>query len=73
LQDLGKVKGGSIYKTPCREGMPKLFIPRKESNPVKKEDPVDFYNLEDLLTQEGTESVHTLIIGQDLTGISAFH
>jgi len=24
-------------------------------------------------TLEGTESIHTLIIGQDLTGISAFH
>jgi glutaryl-CoA dehydrogenase len=30
-------------------------------------------DLEAMSTLEGTESVHTLIIGQDLTGISAFH
>jgi hypothetical protein len=24
-------------------------------------------------TLEGTESIHTLVIGQDLTGVSAFH
>jgi glutaryl-CoA dehydrogenase len=30
-------------------------------------------DLEALSTLEGTESIHTLIIGEDLTGISAFH
>jgi glutaryl-CoA dehydrogenase len=30
-------------------------------------------DLEAMSTLEGTESIHTLIIGQDLTGISAFH
>ncbi len=30
-------------------------------------------DLEAMSTLEGTESVHTLVIGQDLTGISAFH
>jgi len=30
-------------------------------------------DLEAVSTLEGTESIHTLIIGQDLTGISAFH
>jgi len=30
-------------------------------------------DLEAMSTLEGTESVHTLIIGQDITGISAFH
>ena len=30
-------------------------------------------DLETVSTLEGTESIHTLIIGQDLTGISAFH
>jgi len=30
-------------------------------------------DLEAISTLEGTESVHTLIIGEDLTGISAFH
>ncbi|MFB3886946.1 MAG: acyl-CoA dehydrogenase family protein [Thermodesulfobacteriota bacterium] len=30
-------------------------------------------DLEAIGTLEGTESIHTLIIGQDLTGISAFH
>jgi glutaryl-CoA dehydrogenase len=29
-------------------------------------------DLEAMSTLEGTESVHTLVIGQDLTGISAF-
>jgi glutaryl-CoA dehydrogenase len=29
-------------------------------------------DLEAVSTLEGTESIHTLIIGQDLTGISAF-
>jgi glutaryl-CoA dehydrogenase len=28
-------------------------------------------NLETVLTYEGTEDVHTLIIGRDLTGIGA--
>jgi len=28
--------------------------------------------LEAISTLEGTENIHTLIIGQDLTGISAF-
>jgi glutaryl-CoA dehydrogenase len=30
-------------------------------------------DLEAVSTLEGTESIHTLILGQDLTGISAFH
>jgi glutaryl-CoA dehydrogenase len=30
-------------------------------------------DLEAMSTLEGTENIHTLIIGQDLTGISAFH
>jgi glutaryl-CoA dehydrogenase len=30
-------------------------------------------DLEAVSTLEGTESIHTLIIGQDLTGISAFY
>jgi glutaryl-CoA dehydrogenase len=30
-------------------------------------------DLEAMSALEGTESIHTLIIGQDLTGISAFH
>jgi len=30
-------------------------------------------DLEAVSTLEGTENIHTLIIGQDLTGISAFH
>lgn len=30
-------------------------------------------DLEAMSTLEGTESIHTLIIGQDLTGISSFH
>jgi glutaryl-CoA dehydrogenase len=30
-------------------------------------------DLEAISTLEGTESIHTLIIGEDLTGISAFH
>ena len=30
-------------------------------------------DLEAVSTLEGTESIHTLVIGQDLTGISAFH
>jgi hypothetical protein len=30
-------------------------------------------DLEAVSTLEGTESMHTLIIGQDLTGISAFY
>jgi glutaryl-CoA dehydrogenase len=30
-------------------------------------------DLEAMSTLEGTESIHTLVIGQDLTGISAFH
>ncbi len=30
-------------------------------------------DLEAMSTLEGTESVHTLIVGQDITGISAFH
>ncbi len=30
-------------------------------------------DLEATSTLEGTENVHTLIIGQDLTGVSAFH
>jgi glutaryl-CoA dehydrogenase len=30
-------------------------------------------DLEAMSTLEGTESIHTLIIGQDITGISAFH
>jgi len=30
-------------------------------------------DLEAMSAPEGTESIHTLIIGQDLTGISAFH
>lgn len=30
-------------------------------------------DLEAVSTLEGTESIHTLIIGQDLTGLSAFH
>jgi glutaryl-CoA dehydrogenase len=30
-------------------------------------------DLEAVSTLEGTESIHTLIIGEDLTGISAFH
>ena len=29
-------------------------------------------NLESILTYEGTAEVHTLIIGQGLTGLSAF-
>jgi glutaryl-CoA dehydrogenase len=29
-------------------------------------------DLEAISTLEGTESIHTLIIGEDLTGISAF-
>jgi glutaryl-CoA dehydrogenase len=29
-------------------------------------------NLESVLTYEGTNEVHTLILGQALTGISAF-
>jgi capsid portal protein len=28
---------------------------------------------EAMSTLEGTENIHTLIIGQDLTGFSAFH
>jgi glutaryl-CoA dehydrogenase len=30
-------------------------------------------DLEAISTLEGTESIHTLIIGEDLTGLSAFH
>jgi glutaryl-CoA dehydrogenase len=29
-------------------------------------------NLESVLTYEGTEEIHTLVIGQALTGIRAF-
>ena len=30
-------------------------------------------DLEAVSTLEGTETVHTLILGQELTGLSAFH
>ena len=30
-------------------------------------------DLEAVSTLEGTESIHTLILGQEITGISAFH
>jgi glutaryl-CoA dehydrogenase len=29
-------------------------------------------NLETVYTYEGTNDIHTLIVGQDITGISAF-
>ncbi len=29
-------------------------------------------NLESVVTYEGTHDIHTLIVGQDVTGISAF-
>ena len=31
-----------------------------------------FLNLESVSTYEGTHGVHTLIVGQDITGIDAF-
>ena len=34
---------------------------------------VNLCDLEAVSTLEGTESIHTLILGQDLTGFSAFH
>ena len=29
-------------------------------------------NLETVITYEGTHEIHTLVLGQDLTGIAAF-
>jgi glutaryl-CoA dehydrogenase len=30
-------------------------------------------NLESVLTYEGTSEIHTLVVGQAITGIAAFH
>jgi glutaryl-CoA dehydrogenase len=43
-------------------------------NGISLEHPIirHMVNLETVLTYEGTYEIHTLVLGQDLTGISAF-
>ncbi len=79
LKDLGKVKHTQISMAKRNNVEHALNIARTAreilgANGISSEYPVmrHMNNLESVKTYEGTHEMHTLIIGEDITGISAF-
>lgn len=79
LKDLGKLKYTQVSLAKRNNCQIALDIAREArqilgANGILDEYPVMRHaaNLESVITYEGTHEMHTLIIGEDLTGISAF-
>jgi len=79
LKDSGKVKHTQISMAKRNNCNAALNIARESrqilgANGITSEYPVMRHsaNLESVITYEGTHEMHTLIIGEDLTGFSAF-
>lgn len=79
LKDLGKLKHTQVSLAKRNNCKVALDIARESrqilgANGILDEYPVMRHaaNLESVITYEGTHEMHTLIIGEDLTGISAF-
>ena len=79
LKDLGKVKFSQISMLKDNNARMALDVARRSRDLMGANGLTDDYpfgrhmaNLETVVTYEGTHNIHTLIIGQHLTGISAF-
>ena len=79
LKDQGKVTPGQISLAKRNNVYHALEIARSARDLLSANGIVDEYsvgrhmcNLETVKTYEGTHDIHTLIIGEDITGISAF-
>lgn len=79
LKEQGKIKPEHVSMLKRNNVRMALEVARKSrdilgANGISSEYPVmrHMCNLESVLTYEGTENIHTLVIGKSLTGIAAF-
>jgi glutaryl-CoA dehydrogenase len=80
LKDKGKASPSQISMAKMNNARQALAIAREArsilgANGISLEYPVmrHLTNLETVVTYEGTQEVHTLAIGEEITGLSAFH
>jgi len=79
LKDAGRLRPAQISLAKRANAMMALEVARTArsilgGNGISLEHPVfrHMVNLETVITYEGTHEIHTLVLGQDLTGIGAF-
>ncbi len=79
LKDAGRLRPAQISLAKRANAMMALEVARTArsilgGNGISLEHPVfrHMVNLETVITYEGTHEIHTLVLGQDLTGIAAF-